>query len=113
MAIRTKSKPPRVDVYLQEEVEERLRAHVDEHWPNCSGLRTRRHGKFLYVDLKPSDTEELEPLCRLTFTGEPEEWELSFFSWSGERYEPSVLFDGSWTGPPEACFDTVAALAFG
>lgn len=102
-------KAPKMDQHLPDVVEERLTAHVQSNWPNCRGIKVRRHGQFVYVDAQPADADEAESFIRLRYLGDVEDWEMAFFTWSREAYEPSVLNSGSWSGSPEECFDTAAA----
>ena len=44
-------------------------------------------------------------LCRLRYFGNDEEWSLSFYTYSNEKYEPCVFTNGSFYGTPEEGFD--------
>jgi len=46
-------------------------------------------------------------LCRLRHFAQ-DRWSMAFFSYSDERYHPSVLGDGSFFGTPEEAFDVGA-----
>lgn len=47
------------------------------------------------------------PVCRLRYTGDPDDWDLQMFKWSTERYDTggefAFLFGG---GPPEECIES-------
>lgn len=101
---------PKVSEFVRDDVEERLTAHVKSSWPDCHEIKVRRHGQFVYVDARSGDAEEMEPLLRLRYLGDIEDWELAFFTWSRETYEPCLLSNGAWSGTPEDCFDTAAAV---
>ena len=45
-------------------------------------------------------------LCRLRYFGNEEKWSLAFYTYSRERYEPSVFGNGSFHGTPEEAFET-------
>ena len=56
--------------------------------------QARFRGKYLYLDR--CDYGNLGPICRLTYTGNMDEWEFAIFRWSNERYDPDEwLFPGS------------------
>jgi hypothetical protein len=46
-------------------------------------------------------------LCRLRYFAE-DRWSMAFFTYSNERYEPSVFANGSFHGTPEAAFQLAA-----
>ena len=51
-------------------------------------------GKFLYLDR--SDYGRIGPVCRLTYTGDMDDWEFAIFKWSSETYDPDEwMFPGS------------------
>jgi hypothetical protein len=47
-------------------------------------------------------------LCRLRYFGDEERWGFAFYTYSGERYEPSVFPSGEFLGPPEEAFHVSA-----
>ena len=46
-------------------------------------------------------------LCRLRHFAE-DRWSMAFFTYSNERYEPSIFANGSFHGTPEEAFEQVA-----
>ncbi|MCY3024475.1 MAG: hypothetical protein NTW87_36330 [Planctomycetota bacterium] len=44
-------------------------------------------------------------LIRLAYTGNVGKWELTFFTYSNEKYSECVFPDGRFEGAPEAGFD--------
>jgi hypothetical protein len=50
-------------------------------------------------------------LCRLRYFGKEEGWSVAFFTYSNERYEPSLFPNGTLFGPPEEAFE-VGAMYF-
>ena len=44
-------------------------------------------------------------LVRLRYCGTDDRWSLAFYTYSHERYEPSVFADGTFHGTPEDAFD--------
>ena len=54
----------------------------------------RFRGKYLYLDR--SDYGRMSPTCRLTYTGDFENWDFAIFKWSSESYDPGEwMFPGS------------------
>ena len=50
-------------------------------------------------------------LCRLRYLGRADKWGFDFFSYSSERYEPSIFPTGRPTGTPEEAFDLAATMS--
>ena len=48
-------------------------------------------------------------LCRLRYFGQ-DQWGFGFFSYSNEKYQPSVYPDGNFLGKPEDAFVTAAEV---
>jgi hypothetical protein len=94
-------------------LEKRLRSHAQAKWPGCRAVVVRTRGAFVYVDAQGREDEQPEPLFRLRYMGDAENWEFAFFTWSRETYEPSVLDSGLPFGTPEECFDAAAFPMFG
>lgn len=44
-------------------------------------------------------------LCRLRYFGQEESWSVAFFTYSNERYEPSMFNNGTFFGTPEEAFE--------
>ena len=47
-------------------------------------------------------------LCRLRYFGNEEAWSMAFYTYSHERYEPSVFDNGTFYGTPKEGFATAA-----
>lgn len=45
-------------------------------------------------------------LGRIRYFGDEERWTLAFYTYSNEKYEPSVFNNGSFHGTPEEAFET-------
>ena len=52
---------------------------------------TRYKGRYLYLDRNDYGTGERE-ICRLTYTGERDNWEFAIFKHSRDRYDPEEMF---------------------
>jgi hypothetical protein len=47
-------------------------------------------------------------LCRMRYKGDEEKWTLAFYTYSHNKYEPSVFDNGSFYGTPEEAFQATA-----
>jgi hypothetical protein len=93
-------------------LEQRLQAHAHAKWPACKSVTLRTCAAYVYVDVQGQGDAQPEPLCRLRYTGDVDNWEFAYFTWSREMYEPSVLDSGLPFGTPEDCFDAAAFPMF-
>ena len=58
------------------------------------GYVTRYRGNYLYLDRK-NYFGKAAPLCRLTYTGDMNNWEFAIYKYSSERYDPDEwMFPG-------------------
>ena len=104
--------------------EQRIQAYAQAHWAGkITRVGIRFRGALCYVEVytepaQPSpellrltgETAEqyLErqrnlpiPMFRLRYFGDEEAWSVAFYTFSHERYEPSVLPNGSFYATPE------------
>ncbi len=51
---------------------------------------TRYRGRYLYLDR--DDYGQVGPRCRLTYTGEMNDWEFAIYKYSREVYDPDEWF---------------------
>ncbi|MCI0558070.1 MAG: hypothetical protein MN733_06215, partial [Nitrososphaera sp.] len=84
----------------QAQVFERTRA-----WYPESRLILRIKGQFCYVDVLEEGEASPSPLARLRYFRD-NAWSMAFFTWSHERYEPTVFFNGAWEGTLEQAIET-------
>jgi hypothetical protein len=68
-------------------------------------LKLRFKNQFCYVDTMEEGDERLFPLCRLRYFNQ-DKWSLALFTYSNERYSPSLFFDGEWEGTFDAALET-------
>ena len=47
-------------------------------------------------------------LCRMRYKGNEEKWTLAFYTYSHNKYEPSIFDNGDFYGTPEEAFQTSA-----
>lgn len=113
---------------VQRETEKRLLAYAEKKLKGrYTRLDIRFKGQFCYVDAYQEPTEPVYVpsgqtlaavrerlgntpihLFRLRYHGPqhgPECWTLGFFTYSNEKYTPSVFRSGDWYGTPEEAFD--------
>ena len=90
--------------------EQRIRAHATVHYAGRFWeLAIRFRSAFCYIDAWVDETDAgLFHLCRLRFLGDEQAWSLALYTYSHERYEPSVFPTGSFQGTPEEAFDLAA-----
>ena len=71
-----------------EEIVERFNATAD--YPYVARFR----GKFLYLGRK-NYFGEVAPICRLTYTGDVQQWEFAIYKYSSDGYDPDEwMFPG-------------------
>jgi hypothetical protein len=116
---------------VQERTKKRILAHAQKNYAGkFLRLDIRFRGALCYIDAftepaKPTkdllkmrgETEEQYyermrnfplHLCRLRYFKDEEKWSLAFFTYSHEKYEPSVFDNGTFLGTPEEAFDVGA-----
>jgi hypothetical protein len=108
-------------------VTKRILAYAEKHYAGkYTKLGIRFKSQFCYIDaytepdlpadFPPPDFPESREeclermrnfpmhLCRLRYFGNMESWGFAFYTYSNEKYELSVLPDGSFYGSPESAF---------
>ncbi|MDO9267850.1 MAG: hypothetical protein Q7T96_01925 [Methylobacter sp.] len=121
----------KIPVAVQQRTERRICSYAEAHYAGkFIRLGIRFRGVFCYIDAYTEPTEPAESLllitgetreqylercrniplhlCRLRFFGDEERWSMAFFTYSNEKYEPSVFNTGSFEGTPEEGFETSA-----
>lgn len=119
-----------VPPHVQEKTRKRILEHASAHYPGSfTSLDIYFRGKFCYIDafVEPDTQskdllaitgESLEEyqtrlratpthLCRLRYFGD-DDWSVAFYTYSHEKYEPSVFDTGEFLGTPEQGFDVGA-----
>jgi hypothetical protein len=120
---------------VQERTRQRILAHAEKHYKGkYTRLDIRFRGQYCYIDAfqepvvepgwPPKDWGETREeyierlrnspthLCRLRHFDE-NKWSLAFFTYSNEKYTPSVFHSGEFTGTPEEGFDVGATYLAG
>jgi hypothetical protein len=89
-------------------LEQRLELRRRERWPALRDLNIRYRGDYAYVTGR--DPDGPLSLCRLRYTGSPDNWGFACYLASTDRYEQSILPTGSFTGTPEDALDCACGL---
>jgi hypothetical protein len=97
--------PSSIKVSLQQ----RLRDHAANRWPQISKLHIRHRAGFAYVDAELADGT-IERLFRLRYAGSAHIWGFAIYLHSKDGYEDSFLPSGSSGGTPEEALDCAAGL---
>ncbi|MCU0553118.1 MAG: hypothetical protein MUC48_27630 [Leptolyngbya sp. Prado105] len=113
---------------VRKRVEQRIKTYADANYAGkFKRIEVRFRGALCYIDAytkPPEPKPELLKitgetpeqyferqnkyamhLCRLRYFGNEESWSLAFYTYSHERYEPSVFNNGTFYGTPEEAFD--------
>lgn len=109
---------------IKEQLKERLLNHIKKKWSDSvAKLLLRFHGRYTYVavvenqgnhKVNPRVCRYIEKgeipleICRLGYLWGIDKWEYAFFTYSDERYVPSVVASGSFEATPEQAFDCSA-----
>jgi hypothetical protein len=89
-------------------LEQRLNLRQRERWPALRDLKVRYRTDFAYIAGR--DDDATLPLCRLRYTGSPDQWGFACYLASKDGYEDSILPTGSFTGSPEEALDCACGL---
>lgn len=121
---------------VQERTRSRILAYAQKHYAGkYTRIDVRFRGKLCYIDayteplVPPNFDEKLyresreehiarlrnapTHLCRLRYFGNDDHWSMAFYTYSNEKYEPSVFQNGTFHGTPEEAFETSAVYLMG
>ncbi|NEP19947.1 MAG: hypothetical protein F6J97_24180 [Leptolyngbya sp. SIO4C1] len=122
----------KIPARLKEPIKQRILAYAADHYAGkYNRIDVRFRDKFCYIDayIEPYVPEEnfdeerygctreerIEflrtvptHLCRLRYGGDVEKWAMAFYTYSNNKYEPSVFNNGTFHGTPEEAFETSA-----
>ena len=116
---------------VQERTRRRILAYADEHYAGLfTRIDVRFRGALCYIDaytepdvpskalldLRLESQEQYlkrlrstpTHLCRLRYFGDEDSWSMAFYTYSHEKYEPSIFNNGTFHGTPEEAFETSA-----
>jgi hypothetical protein len=82
---------------LKDQVEDDLDHYASQRWPQLEEVTIRWHGSYGHVTGYVTEDEGI-PLCRIAYTGSPDDWEFAIYQASTETYQESVLPGGSPVG---------------
>lgn len=100
---------------IPEEVRDGLVDRLERHWAarweeECRGVKVRFRGRYAYVDALEYGEDAPMHLCRLAYLGRRDAWGFGMYTYSGDRYQSTILPSGFFEGSPEECFDGAADL---
>jgi hypothetical protein len=99
----------KVPAAVQERTRRRLEAHGRRYYRGrYDRLDVRFRGALCYVDAYLKSSPSPVHLVRLRYFGDEDGWSFAFFTYSHEKYEPSVFRDGRFQGTPEDALDVGA-----
>ena len=95
---------------LQAQVEQRILAHAAKIFPTkAEQIRVRFTSTsgfdYCYIDADEGKGLPAAHLCRLGWRGNLESWDLAFYTYSNERYQPCVYGTGEPLGTPEEALE--------
>jgi hypothetical protein len=112
-------------------VKKRILDYAEKHYAGrYTRIDVHFKGYFCYIDAytEPFVPEDYDPslynetreerikrlrntpihLCRLRYKGDEEKWTMAFYTYSHEKYEPTVFDNGDFYGTLEEAFQTSA-----
>ena len=121
----------KIPARVKERTKQRILAYAEKHYAGkYNRIDVRFRNYFCYIDAytEPSvpkkfdealfgctREERIEYLrtvpihfCRLRYHGDEEKWVMAFYTYSNEKYEPSIFNNGTFFGTPEEAFETSA-----
>jgi hypothetical protein len=94
---------------MQHHLRQRLNEYARGHWPQLREVQIRYRAGFAYIDgLLPDGN--VQPLCRLRFTGVLHTWGFALYLASRDGYQDNVLPSGLPFGSPEEALDCACDL---
>lgn len=95
---------------MRQHLRQRLNDHARSRW-QVAGIDVRFRGELAYIEARLQGGAYAR-LCRLHFTGLPDTWGLALYLPDEDRYQDSLLPDGSSSGSPEDALDYACAFQF-
>jgi hypothetical protein len=91
---------------VRQRTEQRIQAYAEAHYRGSyTRLDIRFRGALCYIDAYVKDEPEVPlHLCRLRHFSE-DRWSMAFYTYSNEKYEPSLFANGTFLGTPEEAFE--------
>jgi hypothetical protein len=87
------------------DIEKRLRDHA-ARWPEIETVTVRFRGQYAYIAAILTGDGAVQPLCRLHYEGDDDEYGFALWRSSHEDYDPTWIPEGT----PEAALDLAATL---
>ena len=94
---------------LEAFLEGHLDFHASQRWPQLEEVTISWRGSYGYVSAYLTEDEAI-PVCRLRYLGSDTGWGFALYQASSERYDDTLLPDGSPSGTPEQALDCALGL---
>lgn len=88
---------------------QRVRAHARDRWPQLAQIDVRYRANFAYIDAHLPDGT-VQPLCRLRYGGSAHQWGFAIYLASQDKYQDSILPNGTPVGTAEQALDCACGL---
>jgi len=122
----------KIPARLKEPITQRILAYAKAHYTGkYNRIDVRFRGQFCYIDAYTEPDvpeknfnqalygctreERIEflrtvptHLCRMRYSGDIDKWAMAFYTYSHNKYEPSVFNNGTFFGTPEEAFESSA-----
>lgn len=120
----------RIPPAIQERTRQRILEYAQKHHAGkFIRIDVRFRGALCYIDaytepdvppaMKPPKGETRKEwldrlrntpihLCRIRYFGDEDRWSFAWYTYTREKYEPSLLITGNYQGTPEEAFETSA-----
>ena len=122
----------KIPKHLRETITYRIQSYAEESYSGkYNFIDVRFRGQFCYIDAykEPFIPEENfdealygctrqeridflrtvpTHLCRLRYKGDMEKWVMAYYTYSDEKYKPSIFDNGTFFGTPEEAFESSA-----
>lgn len=94
---------------MQHHPRQRLNEYARDRWPQLESVQVRFRAGFAYLDgVLPGG--QVQPLCRLRFTGVLHTWGFAIYLASRDGYQDNLLPSGQPVGSPEEALDCACGL---
>jgi hypothetical protein len=95
---------------IQAQTERRITAHAAKILPEKAHqirvrFKTDSSSEYCYIDADEGKGPPLTHLCRLGWRGDLEQWDLAFYTYSNEQYQPCLYGTGEPLGTPEEALE--------
>ena len=91
---------------VQIRIRERILRYAGKNYKGkYDRIDVRFRGALCYIDAYVESQAQPTHLCRIRYNCDENRWSLAFYTYSHEKYEPSLFMSGEDHGTPEEAFD--------